>query len=285
MEIIIFTNENYIDILNITLPRFVKYLEPLNIKINVVTNKFVNNTNIDFSGVNVIETGVDFNQEGGHFRTSMYKTLTSLNSEYFFFFCDDYMINNLIKKDVFDNVVNVIKHYDCDFLSFASLRFTGVHHRWNILNNDLKDFNINQGILYQIDDDYRHLYSVQPCIWKTKSFLTLLEHNPDLSLHMLDNTNIKNKKGFYRGLMELNNYYESNDETKLDYGFINLAIDLPPFSYNIDDRDLHSDYFVLDYGEIVRHGKLLNQETNTVKILNTFLEENPEIKNKVSKFR
>ena len=148
------------------------------------------------------------------------------------------------KKDVFDNVVNVIKHYDCDFLSFASLRFTGVHHRWNILNNDLKDFNINQGILYQIDDDYRHLYSVQPCIWKTKSFLTLLEHNPDLSLHMLDNTNIKNKKGFYRGLMELNNYYESNDETKLDYGFINLAIDLPPFSYNIDDRDLHSDYFV-----------------------------------------
>ena len=44
---------------------------------------------------------------------------------------------------------------------------------YEILNNDLKDFNINQGILYQIDDDYRHLYSVQPCIWKTKSFLTL----------------------------------------------------------------------------------------------------------------
>jgi hypothetical protein len=102
MEIIIFTNEHYIDILNITLPRFVEYLKPLNLRINVVTNRLVNNTGINFDGVNIIETGVDFEYDGSHFRQSMLHALSELNCEYFLFFCDDYILNSMTKKESFE---------------------------------------------------------------------------------------------------------------------------------------------------------------------------------------
>ena len=285
LEIIVFTNENHMDILNITLPRFIEYLNPINRKINVVTNKLVNNTNINFDDVNVIETNVNFDSQGGHFRESMLLTLNSISSDYILFFCDDYMINSIVKVDVFENVMNIIKNYDCDFLSFVSLAYC--RHdllKWSIINPNLNEYGINDGVLYEINDDYRHLYSVQPCIWKRTSLIELLEHNDTLTLHMLDNTMIKNKKGLSRPLNYETYYYESNDTTKLDYGFKNYTIDLPPLNYNIDDRVIGSDYFVFDYGEIMRHGHIINFETNTVRILNEYLNQNPKVKEKVVKF-
>jgi hypothetical protein len=284
MEIIIFTNEHYIDILNITLPRFVEYLKPLNLRINVVTNRLVNNTGINFDGVNIIETGVGFEYDGSHFRQSMLHALSELNCEYFLFFCDDYILNSMTKKESFENVFNIIKEFNCDYYSFSCLRFTGVTHKWKTLNPNLKDYGIDNGILYQIDDDYRHLYSVQPCIWKTSSFIELTNYNSRLSLHGLDNTMILNKKGRQRNLNYETNYYDSNDENKLDYNFVNLAIDLPPFSYNLDNREMGSDYFVFDYGEIVRHGKIMETITNSRLLVLSILEKNPELKDKIKKF-
>jgi hypothetical protein len=285
IETIIYTNENHINILNVTLPRFVKFLKPINSNINIVTNKFVNNTNINFNDVNIIETNINFDPQGSHFRDSMLIALTSIKSEYVLFFCDDYMLNSMIKIDMFNKVKNIINHYNCDFLSFSSLAY--IRHyleKWLMVNPDLKEFGIEGGILYEINENYRHLYSVQPCIWKKESLIKLLENNDYLTLHMLDNTIIKNKKGLLRNLNYETDYYDVDGENNLDYGFKNYTIHLPPLSFNIDDRNLNSDYFVFDYGEILRHGKIVDSKTNSVNILMSYLDDNPKIKEKIFKF-
>jgi hypothetical protein len=285
LEILIFTNEYHIDILNVTLPRFITYLEPINCIINIVTNKLVNNTNIDFSKVKVIETNIEFSGEGKHFRDCMLSALKNIGSKYILFLCDDYMFNSVIKKDIFDKTMDVIKFHDCDFMSFSTLASNRNDLiKWNIIENNLSNFGINGGVLYEIDKNYRHLYSVQPCIWKKKSLIEILELNEYLTLHMMDNTMIKNKRGYQRNLNYETNYFESNDLTSLDYEFKNYIIDLPPFTYNIDEKEINSDYFIFDYGEIMRHGKIQSYNTNSIIILKKFLNDNPEIKQKILKF-
>jgi hypothetical protein len=285
LEIIVFTNENHIDILNVTLPRIVNYLSPINSKINVITNKFVNDTDIDFSKVNVIDTNIKFDKNGSHFRDSMLFSLLQIKSKYVLFFCDDYLINSVIKKDTFNNVMDIIEHYNCDFMSFSTLKSNRQDLlKWKIINSNLTNFGIDDAVLYEVDKDFRHLYSVQPCIWKRESLIELLTYNEFLTLHMLDNTMIKNKKGVDRILNYETNYFESNNFNSLDYGFKNYIIDLPPLTFNIDERALNSDYFIFDYGEIMRYGKIQEYRTNSVIILNEFLNENPIIKDKIRKF-
>lgn len=285
IETLIFTNEKYIDILNITLPRFVKYLKNITNKVNVVTNKLINETNIDFNGVNVFDCNVQFDSLGNHFRDCMLKSLSKINSEYVLFFCDDYMINSEVKEQNFQSILDIIKFYECDFFSFSSLNYCDITiSKWDIIETDLNKFGIDGGLLYEISNNYRHLYSVQPCIWKKNSLIELLKYNDMLSISSLDNTNIKNKKGLYRKLNYETNCYEETNENFLDYGFKNLIINYPPFSYNIDDRPIGSDYFVFDYGEILRHGKVIESETNSKKILIDFLEKNLDIKQKIVNF-
>lgn len=286
LEIVIFTNEHHIDILNVTLPRIVTYLSPIKSKINVITNKLINNTNIDFSDVNVIETNIVFDNNGIHFRDSMLLSLTQIKSKYILFFCDDYLINSVIKKETFNNVMNIIEHYKCDFMSFSTLKSNRQDLlKWEVISSNLSNFGIDNAVLYEVDNNFRHLYSVQPCIWKRESLIEILLYNESLTLHMLDNTMIKNKKGLERILNYETNYFESNDLTSLDYGFKNYIIDLPPLTFNIDEREINSDYFIFDYGEIMRGGKIQEYPTNSVKILNDYLISNPSIKDKINKFR
>lgn len=279
IEAVVFTNEKYFNILYVTLPKLV---QNLNIPINVVTNKLLEN---NFEKVNFIETNIEFSQQGSHFRDSMIKSLIKINSEYILFFCDDYMMNSPVNYENFESVMKIIKSYNCDFFSFSSLNYCDhIISKWNKIETNLSKFGIGGGVLYEIPDNYRHLYSVQPCIWKKTSLLELLDYNEELSISSLDNTNIKNKKGFFRHLNYETNYYEDTESTSLDYGFKNLTINYPPFTYNIDDRPIGSEYFVFDYGEILRHGKVVESETNSKKILMKFLDENESLIDKISQF-
>ena len=88
--------------------------------------------------------------------------------------------------------------------------------------------------------------------------------------HDLDTTRIKNKKGNFRNLSDNPSYYFENEDTCYDYGFNNLTINYPPLTYNLDDRVIGSDYLFLDYGEILRYGKVGEIMTNTKRL---FLEK------------
>jgi hypothetical protein len=282
IEVIVFTNEKYFNILYVTLQKLVNNLLNLETNINVVTNKLPIN---DFKGVNFIETNVEFSPQGSHFRDSMLFALSKIESEYILFFCDDYMMNSPVNSKNFNAVMEIIKTYDSDFFSFSSLNYCDhIISKWNKLETDLNKFGIDGGILYEIPNNYRHLYSVQPCIWKKSSLVELLQFNEELSIASLDNTNIKNKKGNFRNLNYETNYYDETDISNLDYGFKNLTINYPPFSYNIDDRPIGSEYFVFDYGEILRHGKVIESDTNSKKLLIKFLDKNKNLSEKVAKF-
>jgi hypothetical protein len=282
IESIVFTNEKYFNILYVTLPRLIDNLGQLNIPINVVTNKLPTN---DFKGVNFIETNVAFCPQGTHFRNSMLISLSKIESEYVLFFCDDYMMNSPVNVENFNSMMKIMELYNGDFFSFSSLNYCDhIISKWNKIETNLSEFGFDGGILYEIPNNYRHLYSVQPCIWKRTSLIELLEFNDGLSIASMDNTNIKNKKGHFRSLNYETNYYDETESTFLDYGFKNLTINYPPFTYNIDDRPIGSKYLVFDYGEILRHGKVIESETNSKRILIDFLNENQDIKEKVFGF-
>jgi hypothetical protein len=282
IEVVVFTNEKYFNILYVTLPKIVENLSKLNIPINVVTTKLPTN---GFKDVNFIETNVEFSPQGTHFRNSMLISLSKIESEYILFFCDDYMMNSPVNVKNFNSIMKIMELHNGDFFSFSSLNYCDhIISKWNKIDTELSKFDFDGGILYEIPNNYRHLYSVQPCIWKRESLIELIEHNDVLSISLMDNTNIKNKKGQFRTLNYETNYYDETELTALDYGFKNLTINYPPLTYNIDDRQIGSNYLVFDYGEILRYGKVIGSDTNSKKILMNFLNENQSIKEKISSF-
>jgi hypothetical protein len=101
----------------------------------------------------------------------------------------------------------------------------------------------------------------------------------------LDNTDILNKKGQKRQLDSKHNFafYEEKNNF-FDYNFKNYCYHYPPLSYHVDEKSINDDYFVIDYIEIVRHGKFINYNVNSKLILDKILLSMPEINNKLQYF-
>lgn len=283
ISVVVFTNENYYNLLELTLPFLIKSFEYFKIDIIVVSNKITNP--FPFTGITQIDCNVNFSGSGNHFEKSMTYALNLIKSDYILFLCDDYLVNSPIKKNVFEGIINLIYDNSIDFLSLGSQKYVDSFiSKWNKLDVDYEKYGIPKDCLFYTDEKYRHLYSVQPCIWKKESLLKILKYNPDMSMRDLDNTNIKDLNGNYRNLDYTTNFY-LHDENFLNYNFKNLCIYYPESSFNIDDKPIGSDYFLLDYGEIVRHGKFLDKTVNSGKILEDILNQKLELKNKLLNFQ
>lgn len=286
ISFVIFTNEKYFDLLELTLPFNIENTKHLNKKIHVVSNKIPKKNLI--SGVNYIESNIEFLSDGGHFRDTLLFALNNISEDYILFLCDDYIIKSPIKKNRFDNLINVLEKINADFLALGTQKhIENFVVRWNRPNIKLSDYDFPDGCFYEFDESVRHMYSVQPCIWKKKSLITLLEHNKTLTLHQLDNTDIVNKKGERRILIEFFNYsFYEKKENFFDYEFKNYCYHFPPLSYHVDEREISSDFLLIDYIEIVRHGKFLESNVNSKIILNEIFNTNSvkKIKEKLNKF-
>jgi hypothetical protein len=55
-------------------------------------------------------------------------------------------------------------------------------------------------------------------------------------------------------------------------------------TYHVDEKPLSTDFLLIDYIEIVRHGKFLDANVNSKDILNNILNSKENIKNKLNKF-
>lgn len=282
VSVIVYTNEKSVNILHLTLPKVIAAFE------NVIKNTYLVANKIPelFTNFNVepISAGVEFSSSGKHYSQTIQYALKQIADDYVLFLCDDYLFQSPVKQDVLSSIVKLITAYNVDYFSFASLCYCDVIIRdWKTPDIDLNEFNLS-GTLYEINDNFRHLYSVQPCIWKKTSLVKILEHNPNISLWDMDNTSICNTKGKYRHLNYETNIYEPGQDTALDYHFKNYTINLPPLTYNIDNRLPNSDFYVLDYGEIIRYGKIIDCETNAKKLALKLLSENLELKEKIKQF-
>jgi hypothetical protein len=113
-------------------------------------------------------------------------------------------------------------------------------------------------------------------IWKTKSFLDLLNHNKDISIKEFDTSSIKNKKGEKRNGPDGNGYWDTT-ENFWDYGFKHCCFKryYENTPYPFDDRPLDGDYFLFLWSEVIAGGKFnLNRGSNCRNYLTNYLEKN-----------
>lgn len=284
ISFVVFTNENYFDLLYLTLPYTIENTKHLNKTINVVSNKIPEHE--IFNGVNYIDSNVNFSSDGSHFRDSLLFALNQIPEDYILFLCDDYLIKSPINKDRFDNIINILEKINGDYLALGTQKhIENFVINWDKPNINLSEYGFPDGCFYNFDVTARHMYSVQPCVWKKSSLIDLLTHNPSLTLHQLDNTDISNKKGEKRKLEEFFNFsFYEKKENFFDYGFNNFCYHHPPMTYHVDEKPLSTDFLLIDYIEIVRHGKFLDANVNSKDILNNILNSKENIKNKLNKF-
>jgi hypothetical protein len=284
ISFVVFTNENYFDLLYLTLPYTIENTKHLNKTINVVSNKIPKHE--VFYGINYIDSNVEFSSDGSHFRDTLLFALKKIPEDYILFLCDDYLIKSPINQNRFNNIINILENINGDYLALGTQKhIENFLSNWEKPNITLSNYGFPDGCFYKFDVTARHMYSVQPCIWKKSSLVELLIHNPSLTLHQLDNTDIVNKKGERRELNEFFNFsfYEKKDGF-FDYGFNNFCYHYPPITYHVDEKPLSTDFLLIDYIEIVRHGKFLESNVNSKDILNNILNSNKNIKNKLKKF-
>ena len=280
----IFTNEKYFNINYVTVPFLKENTKHLNKNINIISNRFPEHER--FNDVNYIESNISFQEDGGHFRDTMLYALKQIPEKYIFFLCDDYIFKSPIKEDTFNSLTKILDDINGDFLSLSTQKHMGAYvPNWNKIEIDITSYGFPENCFYYMPDEYCHMYSVQPCIWKKDSLIELLTHNKGLTLHGLDNLNIRNKKGEGRERNPLILFYYE----KLgffDYNFKNVGIYLDPLGFNADERILDSDYLIIDYCEIIRHGKIMEADTNSKRFFLNLIdkEEYREIKEKLKIF-
>lgn len=284
---IIFTNEKYFDLLDLTLPFTIDNTKHLFKNIYIVSNKIPNITNKLFNNVILIDTNVQFATDGSHFSQVMREALPQIKERYILFLCDDYLIKSPIKKQIFNDIIALLNDLNGDYMALGTQK-----HMEYFLNNwtkpeiDYSKYHFpHTDIFYAFDPRARHMYSVQPCIWKKDSLLELFDYNKNLSLHQLDNTDVMNKKGEKRHLDPIYNFMLYADKNDFfDYNFKNYCYHYPPLTYHVDEKAIGDDFFVIDYIEIVRNGKFISFDVNSKFILNQVLDTNPDIRQKLTHF-
>lgn len=284
LSIIVYTNESYLDLLELTIPSVFKSFEHLNPKFYLISNKFT--AKLNYENFTIIDCGVEFSSDGSHFQKTMSQSLELIDSELILLLCDDYYFKSPTKKEVFNNLIEIMIDYNIDYLSLGTQKHMENYiYGWKKLSSVAGNHNKILDEIYFMDKNYRHLYSVQPCIWKKRSLQNILANNKNLTLHDLDNTNIKDSNGLRRLLDKEKNYmfYTPDDNFKF-YTNKNICLHKPPLTYHVDEKLIDSDYFVIDYIEIIRHGKFITSDVNSKKILTDILLKNKTLSNKLSKF-
>lgn len=278
IEIVIYTTNNSIEILYVTLPRVINFFSKTGIRINVVSNT-KNDIYLDFPEVNFIFTDVNFDTMGTHFSDMMKIVCNTITSDYLLFLVDDYIFNSTVNKTNFDKIFDLIVCEDIDYFSFQSVfGVLNLFNKWDNYEFDKTKYNFGDIHIKKMDGKFKHCLSVQPSIWKIDFIKELITDNPSLTLSQLDNRILnKTKNDLLFDLEYSDDFYHFYDRKLLSYYFGELT-------NHIDERKIGSDFFMFDYGEIIRHGKIIESETNSKKIVMDEINNNEILKIKLKKF-
>lgn len=229
LAIVVYTNETNLPILQLFLDYFFKNNPNINLPIYVVGNKFTKFELPYLGKVKYLAGYVEFQSNGGHFSETLRTVLPQIKEDYIFYFCEDYILTYSIDENALTTLMQMIQYENIDMFSFASMY--PINHNFSAF--DKQYFEIP---LYNIDTNYRHAFSVQPCIWKKSSLLELLNDNPSASLHDMDNSYLQNKDKYKMVCTNLRIY----------------------------DQAYEPDYFIVGYKEIIRHGVFLSNHNGQI---------------------
>lgn len=285
VHFLIYSNENTLPIVELSLKYFEKYIGLDNIKISVASNRYLNN-NLPFKDkVNYINADVDFASDGFHFGKILSKAVETIEEEFIFYFCEDYIHIKPIEWDKFGKLVNLLSKENIDLFTFSSFQPEKFNNHNTPGTFKLFEKNTDYGFIsdeiYYVGEEQIHRYSLQPGIWKRDCLKEILKYNPYLKLHYLDSSHICGKKGTYRDrkLDPFQQYLPWSDDDE-KYNHTVLTSKYMIFDYYPEGGQ----QFVISYLELIRNGKIcfhgsdvLNQidEHNWVrKEINKIVEEN-----------
>jgi hypothetical protein len=225
--IVVYTNETNLPILELFLKYFFKHNPLFPYRVYVVSNNFTKDDLPYSDKVAYLKGNVEWNSQGRHFSQTLSNALSQIEEDYIFYFCEDYILNKPIDISSLENLLKLIQDENIDMFSFASSYPTT--NNFHLLGVDSTKYNFQPNTFYQTNNQYKHAFSVQPCIWKKSSLQQLLTDNPQASLHDMDNSIL---------------------DSKDDYKIVCT-------NYKIYDGCCPPEYFIIEYVEIIRHGVFL----------------------------
>jgi len=270
LSIIVYTNQTYLPIAKLSVENINKHFCDVDIQKYITSNSFNGDFKFNEMGITPIDSSIPFSENGSHFSRVLINALNEISSKYVLLILEDYIIMNDVKQNTLKNLISVMENENIDYLSLMSYEYND----WESLNIDYEKYSLPNNILMKFNYSYFYMFSVQPCIWKRESLITILEHNKNMSVHDFDTTNIKNKKGESRyshndGMWDTpDNFWDYN------FNFVTLRKNELTKNYAFDERGSDGDYFLFLYSEIIRFGKFnFNTHQNNKIFLDKFLEE------------
>lgn len=270
ITVLFYTNETYCPIANLSIDEFNRFSKDLEIKKILVSNKFNENDGLSYLDFEKVDASVELRSDTRHFAKVILKGLEKVTTKYVLFLLDDTLVINDIKIKNLESVLNFMDGEEIDHLSLMSYG-----HPWEVVNADYKSYGLPDDYIFNTPKSYVHMFSLQPAIWKTSSFIELLEHNTDISIKEFDVSHFKNKKGEIRGGADGEGHIYTPDNF-WDYGFKHCCFkryfENTPFPF--DDRPEEGDYFLFLWNESIVGGKFnINRHNNCRHHILKFLKE------------
>lgn len=235
LRFVYFTNEKTFPLAEITSLFFIKHANTENLKLTIVSNKIPEETTKN-KKIEYFDANVQFVSDGKHFGDCLLKFLKTIDEEYIFLMCDDYIFFRDIKWNQMNSLMKMIRSENVDYFGFDDINPEYVK---NFTLIDKKYDGLEDGVFFKRWHDYQYLYSVQPTIWKTSKLLEILEAHLPMGPHCLDLTRD-----------DIREYTRGN--TTALYSKLKSC-----FTY---ENTITDDYFCISYIEIVRHGRFMLPE-------------------------
>lgn len=257
VHFLIYSNENTLPIVEVSLKYFDKYLGLDNIKISVASNRFLTNNLPYKDKVNYISADVDFATDGFHFGKTLSNAVNKIDEQFIFYFCEDYIHIKPVEWERFRNLVNLLDKENIDLFTFSSFQ-PEKFNTYNVpgtfkLFEKSTNYGFESDELYYVGEEQIHRYSLQPGLWKRECLKEILSYNPNMKLHYLDSSHICGKKGTYRErkLEPFQQYIPWSDiEERYDHRV--LTSKYMVFDYYPEGGQ----QFVIGYVEMIRNGKI-----------------------------
>lgn len=253
MKFIIYTTEFNLPLANTIADSYIKY-GPSDMDLTIVSNK-VSNNYTPKEGIEYFHAGIEMRMHGYQFSDVMLKYLNTIDDDYIFFFCDDYLIINPFKEEQLNKVLEYVRNNNIDLAGFDYIE-DEYFHQFKILELDYHGITIRER-----DKNYPWVFSLQPCIWKRESLIELLTNSGDTSIGHLDHTTEKFRAAnVYKGIA----FNGNSEATHLS--------------------ELEDDYYVLNYLEIVRKGRFYHTSNHKMEDGHPDLSEYTVLKEHLESF-
>jgi hypothetical protein len=271
ISLLVYTNENYLEIAKLFVDEFNKHTSDLEIPKFITSNSFSDKKNMfENTGFKLIDTQINWNSDSKHFATVMLQSLEMIDTEYVLFFLEDYFLIKDLKCSNLKKLLEIIHENHIDYLSLNSYSYD-----WETIDFDYLSYGLPENLIMKFDYDYFYMFSVQPSIWKVSSLKKILQSNIDVSIHEFDTTNIKNVAGLRRPNNNGEFWTSLENFWDFDMKFTCLRKCKETAGYSFDDTDVHDNYLLFLYAEVIRWGRFnLQTHHNNRKYLQDFFIKN-----------